>query len=195
MPKNVEMPVEDKAKFLLDAAEDRKAVDPVLIDLRGKSTFTDYFLICTGTSDVHIRAIADSVQEKAEEARFARPRVEGQAVGEWVLIDFGDVVVHVMGQEPRDRFRLEQFWTTPQPKGALPPTPDSIAANGGLDVEVEADFDDDQGDESDLDDLDLDDDELAAASFFEEADKEVEPVDEEQIDDDGGTGGGRRQSR
>jgi ribosome-associated protein len=163
------MPSDEKAKLVLDAVEDRKAVDPVLLDLRGKTLLTDFFLICTGTSDVHIRAIADSVQEKAENASLARPRVEGQTVGEWVLIDFGDVVVHVMGEEPRERYRLEHFWTTPHPKGALPPTPDTVS-----DGTAWAGGDDEE---------DFDDEELEDAAFFEDADTEVEPVDEDEIDD------------
>lgn len=188
MPKNVEMPVEEKAQMLLDAVEDRKAVDPVLLDLRGKTVLTDFFLICTGTSDVHIRAIADSVQEKAEEARLARPKVEGQSVGEWILIDFGDVVVHVMGAEPRERYNLEKFWTTPQPKGALPPTPGSVTDNED-DESDEDDIEDDDFEDEDLEEDDLDDE-----SFFADADTEVEPVDEDEIDDEPATdtGSGKR---
>ena len=135
MPKDLEMPSDVKAKLLFDAVEDRKAVDPSLIDLRDKTVMTDFFLICSGTSDTHIRAIADIVQERAEESRVSRPRIMGQSVGEWILIDFGDVVVHVMSEEARERYNLEKFWTTPQPKGALPPTPDSVA---GLDAETAA---------------------------------------------------------
>ena len=163
------MPSDEKAQLLLDAVEDRKAVDPVLIDLRNKTLMTDFFLVCSGTSDVHIRAIADSVMEKAEDARLPRPRIQGQSVGEWVLIDFGDAIVHVMAEEPRQRYKLEEFWTTPQPKGALPPTPDSVG------VVTDEGFND-----SDEDDLDDDDDD---AAFFDEADTEVEPVDEDDLDD------------
>lgn len=176
MPKNIEMPSDQKAKLLFDVAEDRKAVDTVLIDLRGKTVVTDFFIVCSGTSNVHIRAIADRVLEKGEEERLPKPRVEGQSVGEWVLIDFGDVVMHVMAEEPRERYKLEQFWTTPQPHGALPPTPGSVGI-GDEEVDVESlNFDDD--DEDDLDEDDQDD-----AAFFEDADREVEPVDEEEDDD------------
>jgi ribosome-associated protein len=164
------MPSDEKAKILVDAVEDRKAVEPTLIDLRNKTVMTDFFLVCSGTSDTHIRAIADSVQERAENERLPRPRVEGQSVGEWVLIDFGDVVVHVMSQESRDRYKLETFWTTPQPKGALPPTPDSIGAieYGASEVAAwEADDEDDDDDD---------------ASFFELADEELEPLEDEDLD-------------
>ena len=157
------MPADEKAQFLLDVVEDRKAVDPVMLDLRGKTLMADFFLVCSGTSNVHIRAIADSVLEKSEEKRLAKPRIEGQENAEWVLIDFGDVILHVMGEEPRERYKLEQFWTTPQPKGALPPTPSTAdGADAGP----------------------LEGDEGADARFFDEADQEVEPIDEDDLDDE-----------
>lgn len=160
------LPSDEKAKLLLDAVEDRKAVDPVLLDLRDKSLLADFFLVCSGTSNTHIRAIADRVLEKTDEMRLPKPRVEGQGVGEWVLIDFGDVVLHVLGEEPRARYKLEQFWSTPQPKGALPPTPETALAaseEGYL-----GNFDEDDESEDDEDD-----------AFFAHADTEVEPVDDE----------------
>ena len=193
MAKRLEISSDEKAKILVDAVEDRKAVDPVLIDLRDKTLMTDFFLVCSGTSDVHIRAIAERVEEVADEQKLNRPRIEGQGVAEWVLLDFGDVVLHVMNAESRDRYKLETFWTTPQPKGALPPTPDNATAHRsgsgiGEDrtdaddralaakmlAETEGDDDEDDSDDE-LDELDFDDDDEA---FFEEADTEVEPVDE-----------------
>ena len=174
MPKKIEMPSDQKAHLLLDAVEDRKAIDPVLLDLRGKTLVADFFLICTGNSNVHIRAIAELLLERADENLLAKPRVEGLEIAEWVLLDFGDVVIHVMAEESRERYKLEQFWTTPQPKGALPPTPGSVAAEAD---EV------DTMDEDDLDDEDLDDED---AAFFDEAEQELEPLedDEEIFDED-----------
>ena len=163
------MPSDEKARFLLDAVEDRKAVEPVLLDLRDKSLLADFFLVCSGTSNTHIRAIADRVLEKTDEMRLPKPRVEGQGVGEWVLIDFGDVVLHVLGEEPRARYKLEQFWSTPQPKGALPPTPGTVLAESNEDEDL-GDFDDEE-DEDDEDN-----------AFFAQADTEVEPVDEDDAD-------------
>jgi hypothetical protein len=113
------------------------------------------------------------VLEVAKEQRLPSPRIEGEQVGEWVLLDFGDVVLHIMAEEPRQRYKLEQFWTTPHPKGALPPTPDSIAAGVGEDEDDEA-WDEDEDE--------LDEDELDDAAFFDEADQEVEPIDEDEED-------------
>ena len=149
--------------------EDRKAVDPILLDLRDKSLLADFFLICSGTSNVHIRAIADRVLEKTDDLRLGKPRIEGQEIGQWVLLDYGDVVLHNLDEESRERYKLEQFWTTPQPKGALPPTPTSIyAGSTGNEADQLGNFDGEDDDEDD--------------AFFADADSEVEPVDEDEED-------------
>lgn len=174
MAKAIEMPSEEKAALLLKTVEDRLAEDPLLLDLRGKTVLADYFLICTGTSNVHIRAISNHVLEAADEHRLKAPKIEGEQVGEWVLMDFGDVVLHIMNQEARERFRLEKFWTSPQPHGALPPTPDSVAEG------EEGDLEDEEGDE----DFEFDEEDLDDAAFFDDADQELEPLDEEEELDD-----------
>ena len=177
MAKNLEMPSDEKSQILLLAVEDRKAVEPLLLDLRDKTVMTDFFLICSGTSDTHIRAIADLVQERGEEAHVSRPRTMGQSVGEWILIDFGDVVVHVMSQEARERYALEKFWTTPQPHGALPPTPDSVSgAGGGLDAEADSLGSRRQAGKRTKAMT------RTTFSFFEAADKELEPLEDEDLD-------------
>ena len=164
------LPSEEKARLVLDAVEDRKAVDPVLLDLRDKSLLADFFLICSGTSNVHIRAIADRVLEKTDDLRLGKPRIEGQEIGQWVLLDYGDVVLHILDEESRERYKLEKFWTTPQPKGALPPTPTSIyAGSTGNEADQLGNFDDDEDDDED-------------DAFFADADTEVEPVDEDEED-------------
>jgi ribosome-associated protein len=203
------LPSEEKARLVLDAVEDRKAVDPVLLDLRDKSLLADFFLICSGTSNVHIRAIADRVLEKTDDLRLSKPRIEGQEIGQWVLLDYGDVVLHILDEESRERYKLEKFWTTPQPKGALPPTPTTVYAGsaGPNRVNKADDLDEDQLGNFDDDEDEEEDDEDGA--FFANADTEVEPVDEGEEDDlndatdDGaesastphdGTGGGHRRS-
>jgi ribosome-associated protein len=92
------------------AAEDRKAVDLRVLHLEKVSDFTDYFLICSGTSERQVQAIADAVQEKMREERVRPLHVEGFNRGQWVLLDYGDFVVHIFQEEPRRFYSLERLW-------------------------------------------------------------------------------------
>ena len=89
---------------------DRKAEDIVVLDLRNIAEFTDYFMIATGTSDVQVRALADAVIEGMKEAGHRPLHVEGYNTRRWVLIDFVDVVVHVLQPEEREFYNLERLW-------------------------------------------------------------------------------------
>ena len=162
----------------MDAVEDRLAENPVKLDLRGKTLIADFFLVATGTSEPHLKAITESVLEKTEDERLPKPRIEGQEAGEWILMDYGDVVLHVMNAETRQRYKLEQFWSTPQPKGALPPTPSTVGGNGASVDDLEYGKMPDE----EVDALDVDDEEEDDAAFFDDADQEVEPIDEEDIE-------------
>jgi ribosome-associated protein len=98
-----------KALRAAAAAEDRRAEDVVILDLRGQTLVTDYFVICTGSSRVQIRAIIEAVAEAL--AEYApRGLREGHEAAQWVLLDYGDVVVHVFGPEARAFYRLERLW-------------------------------------------------------------------------------------
>ena len=92
------------------AADDRKALDLKVLHLQKISDFTDYFLICSGTSERQVQAIADAVQEKLREHRVRPLHVEGYNRAQWVLIDYGDLVVHVFQEEPRRYYALERLW-------------------------------------------------------------------------------------
>jgi ribosome-associated protein len=94
----------------VQAAEDKKALDLVVLDLRKAAGFTDYFVICSGANPRQIRAIADSVLEalSGEEAKPAH--VEGYDRGEWILLDYFDFIVHVFGPETRHFYGLERLW-------------------------------------------------------------------------------------
>ncbi len=97
----------------MDSLEDKKAVDIVLLDLQGSSPFTDYFVICTGTSERQLQALVDAVAETARKKhRLKPPRIEGHAAGGWVLVDFRDVIVHAFSRDQRRRYRLEELWQT-----------------------------------------------------------------------------------
>ena len=94
----------------VSAAEDRKATDVVVLDLRGLSSVTDYFVICSGTSDTNVKAIADAVEEKLKESGQRPFGVEGHREGLWVLMDYVDFVVHVFHREKRATLALEELW-------------------------------------------------------------------------------------
>ncbi|MGH2348763.1 MAG: ribosome silencing factor [bacterium] len=96
-----------------EAAESKRAEDVVVLDLRGQTLVTDYFVICTGGSRVQIRAIVDAVHDAMADLAAAggmRVAREGDAAAQWVLLDFGDVVAHVFGPEARAFYRLERLW-------------------------------------------------------------------------------------
>ena len=100
-------------KLALDALDDLKPVDPVTIDVRGLSSVMDYLIVASGTSARHVKSLANNVIVKGKE-QGARPiGVEGETAGEWVLVDYGDVVVHVMQPATRDFYDLERLWTAP----------------------------------------------------------------------------------
>ena len=103
-----------------DALDDLKAADIVALDVTGFTSITDYMLIASGTSDRHVRSIADSVIEKAREAGQPVLGVEGHEYGEWVLVDLGDVVVHIMQPRTRDFYKLENLWSMDDKSGHSP---------------------------------------------------------------------------
>jgi ribosome-associated protein len=94
----------------LHAASDKKALDIVLLDLRDIATFTDYFLIAGGANQRQVQAIADEVVEKLKKAGTPAARVEGYRTAEWILIDYGDFIVHVFEEKARRFFDLERLW-------------------------------------------------------------------------------------
>ncbi|HEV8304479.1 MAG TPA: ribosome silencing factor [Gemmatimonadales bacterium] len=97
-------------KLVLDALADRKAVEPVVLDLRGLCGATDYFVIVSGTSDAHVRGMADHLMTALAPRGVAPHHVEGLAQGRWVLLDYVDFVVHVFHPELRDFYQLERLW-------------------------------------------------------------------------------------
>jgi ribosome-associated protein len=100
-----------KLASLAEAAlDDGKARDVRVIDVRKLTTVADYMIIATGTSDRHVRSIADRVVERATEAGCKPMGMEGEEAGEWVLVDLRDVIVHVMLGKVRDLYKLENLW-------------------------------------------------------------------------------------
>ena len=97
-------------KLIVSALEDVKAVDIKVLDVRGKTTITDLMVIASGTSDRHVKALADSVVVQAKQAGVMPLGVEGERDGEWILVDLADAVVHVMLPRARDFYNLEKLW-------------------------------------------------------------------------------------
>jgi ribosome-associated protein len=101
-----------KRQAIENAAEDKKANYITTLNLRGKTLIADYFVICSGTSNVHIRAIADGIMEEMEKFGIRQSALEGYSEGSWVLLDYGDVVAHIMSEEHRSFYKLEGLWGT-----------------------------------------------------------------------------------
>lgn len=89
---------------------DKKGREPLLLDLRGITLIADFFLLCHGTSGVHVRALADAVVERLAGKGIKPYGIEGYGQGRWVLLDFGDLMVHVFSQEEREFYGLERLW-------------------------------------------------------------------------------------
>jgi ribosome-associated protein len=105
-----DLDTEARVREAVAAADDRKAIDLKVLHLQKISDFTDYFLICSGSSERQVQAIADAVQERMREERVRPLHVEGYNRAQWVLLDFGDFVVHVFQEEPRRFYSLERLW-------------------------------------------------------------------------------------
>lgn len=99
------------ARTIVDALEDKKGEDILLMDLIGVVPFTDYFVICTGTSDRMLKALLDAALDGAREQHKLKPKIEGESIEGWMLADFGDVILHVFSEVQRDYYSLEELWS------------------------------------------------------------------------------------
>lgn len=92
------------------AAENKKAQDIKVLDIRDISPITDYFIICSGSSTIQVKAIADEVETKLTEAGCSLYHKEGYNTGRWILLDFGNVIIHIFHREDREFYSLERLW-------------------------------------------------------------------------------------
>lgn len=100
-------------KLVIDALAELKAVNTVTLDVTGMTDVMDYLVIASGTSNRHVKSLAGNVCAEAKKQGLPPLGVEGEDAGEWVLVDFGDVVVHVMLPATRDFYDLERLWVNP----------------------------------------------------------------------------------
>ena len=98
------------ARIAGNALNDKKGEDIKIIDITGISVLADYFIIANGTSDSQVNALVDNVEEELHKAGYSLKQREGQASGSWVLLDFGDIIVHVFDKENRLFYDLERIW-------------------------------------------------------------------------------------
>ena len=137
---------EERRDSIIAAADDKKANYITALDLRGKTLIADFFIICSGTSNIHIRSIADGVMEAMEKQGIRQRRIEGYSEATWVLLDYGDAIVHVMSEEQRSFYGLEKLWT-----GQAPPEREPDRLEGMGVGEFEEDELDDENDDDELD--------------------------------------------
>lgn len=97
--------------FVIDKIGDLKAQDIVTIDVQGKSSITDCMIICTGTSRRHVMSIADHVMQQSHAAGLPTLGMDGENTADWIVVDLGDVMLHVMQEDSRQLYELEKLWS------------------------------------------------------------------------------------
>ncbi len=100
----------EMAKKICKAAADKKAEDIIIMDMRGLMFSTDYFVICSANTATQVRAIADNIEEELDKSEIHFSHKEGYHEGEWILMDYGDVVAHIFKTANRDYYALEKLW-------------------------------------------------------------------------------------
>lgn len=110
------MQIEALRDLVIAALEDMKAVDIQVLDVHDRTTITDIMVVASGNSNRHVRSLSDNVVSRAKEAGQQPLGVEGQGAGEWVLVDLGAVIAHIMLPRVRDFYQLEKLWTAPIPR-------------------------------------------------------------------------------
>jgi ribosome-associated protein len=112
----------DLARQSVWAAQDRKALDPIILDLRNISTITDYLVICSAQSEPQIKAIANGVEKALKEGFDRHPlAVDGFPTSQWVVIDYGDVMFHIFHEQKRSVYALEDLWSDAPQVSTLQP--------------------------------------------------------------------------
>jgi ribosome-associated protein len=109
-PAQCEAVLDERVCAALHAASEKKAIEPVVLDLRDIASFTDYFVIVSGQNERQVQAVSDEIYEHLKKTGETAARVEGYKTAEWILLDYGDFVVHVFEQKARQFYDLERLW-------------------------------------------------------------------------------------
>ena len=105
------MQTQELLNVVENVIDDRKGQNITVIDVRGKTSFTDYMVLATGTSERHARSLCEYVSEKVKQQGVQHPGLEGSEGSDWVLLDLGDVILHVMTAQAREFYQLEKLWS------------------------------------------------------------------------------------
>src|SRR5437588_2809928 len=121
--------IDERIRWALQAAAEKKAIDLTVLDLRGVVTFTDFFIIATGANKRQMQAITDEIVEQLKRRGTPAARVEGYKTAEWILIDYGDFIVHVFDEKARRFYDLEYLWREAKRLDVSPEVLESQVAN------------------------------------------------------------------
>ena len=113
-------PLEDILQVIAQTLVDKKGMNLLALDVRGVCGFTEAFVIAEGTVDRHVQALSSTVQERLKEMGIQPYRVEGEGVGDWIVLDYMEVIIHLFTPAMRDKYRLEELWK----EGKCVPTPE-----------------------------------------------------------------------
>lgn len=108
--RNNTLQTEQLKAFVIEKLEDMKGRDIIALNITDKASFADYMVICSGNSNRHVKSLANSVGMECRAQGLEPLGMEGNDIGEWSLVDLGDIIVHVMTDEQRDKYNLEQLW-------------------------------------------------------------------------------------
>ena len=105
------MRVEDKLRIIKDSCKEKKGIDIKVLDIKGLSSIADYFVIVSGNSVRQVSALADEIKEKMDEKGINLENIDGKTTSRWILLDYGDIIVHVFHKDEREYYDIERLWS------------------------------------------------------------------------------------
>ena len=127
MTKKKERDSRERALLCVNASLEKKAKDIIILNVSDVSSFADYFILCSGTSDRQVRAVAAAIQENLKKVEILPLGIEGEEAGRWILLDYDDVIIHVFLESVRTFYDLERLWSE-TPRLAIPDETASLKA-------------------------------------------------------------------